>query len=352
MYLKLEVLPGAIKQTTSYMADIFKNQKPFPVMLIDVDSYIVNAKMETVLETRMADGVYNLQIGKYSALAEDILFLVDVNHDYTRVFMGAISAFPAHSAASTMKRKGQIIIQNDCWIGNGATIMGGVTVHNGAVIAAKSVVTKSVPPYAIVGGNPARIIKYRFNDLQISQLQRIAWWDWCHEKIRANQTLLCGKIEDLISAHIDEAHESFQNVPPLRGHNNGNSKFKYLFIPDFDEPYSVYEKVIVEFNHRQRNGDDMLIYIKPDNKQNENKAKIDKLLEANSVSSTNIVTYMEPLEDERSLFTAAKAYITTRSKENVMRMCLADIYNIPSVSGVDIPVFTEEIETPSYEAKS
>ena len=79
--------------------------------------------------------------------------------------------------------KGNITIGSDVWFGDNCVIMSGITIGHGAVIANSAVVTKDVPPYAIVGGNPAKIIKYRFNDQIIKELLAIAWWDWSNEKI-------------------------------------------------------------------------------------------------------------------------------------------------------------------------
>ena len=81
-------------------------------------------------------------------------------------------------------QKYRIIIGNDVWIGEAAIIMSGVTVGDGAIIAAGAVVTKDVPPYAIVGGVPAKIIRYRFGQDQIDALLNIKWWDWPQEKIQ------------------------------------------------------------------------------------------------------------------------------------------------------------------------
>jgi serine acetyltransferase len=82
--------------------------------------------------------------------------------------------------------KGDIVIENDVWIGAKATIMSGIKISNGSIVAAGSVVTKDVPPYAIVAGNPAKIVKYRFSEDQIKKLLCISWWDWDVQKIRDN----------------------------------------------------------------------------------------------------------------------------------------------------------------------
>ena len=82
--------------------------------------------------------------------------------------------------------KGDINIRNDVWIGANATVMSGVTINSGAVIAAGAVVAKDIPPYAVVVGNPGRIIKYRFSEEQIKDLLEMEWWDWGDDKIRNN----------------------------------------------------------------------------------------------------------------------------------------------------------------------
>ena len=79
------------------------------------------------------------------------------------------------------------VIGNDVWIGSKATVFGGVKVGNGAVIAAGAVVTKDVPPYAIAGGVPAHIIRYRFDEDKINRLEEIAWWNWDDDKIKRNK---------------------------------------------------------------------------------------------------------------------------------------------------------------------
>ena len=83
-----------------------------------------------------------------------------------------------------------MIIENDVWIGQGATILSGVTIENGAVIGADSLVTKDVRSYEIVGGNPAKHINYRFESNIIDELLRIKWWDWNIEKILKNADIL------------------------------------------------------------------------------------------------------------------------------------------------------------------
>ncbi len=88
--------------------------------------------------------------------------------------------------------KGDTVIGNDVWIGYGATLMPGVQVGDGAIVASQAVVTKPVPPYAVVGGNPAQIIRYRFDDATIEALLALQWWHWDIEKITRHLPNLCG----------------------------------------------------------------------------------------------------------------------------------------------------------------
>ena len=84
------------------------------------------------------------------------------------------------------RRERKVEIGNDVWIGHNVVIMGNVTIGNGAVIGSSSVVTKDIPPFAIAVGNPAKIIKFRFDQETIEALQSIAWWDWKHKKIKSS----------------------------------------------------------------------------------------------------------------------------------------------------------------------
>ena len=108
------------------------------------------------------------------------------------------TTFVAASAYIDFKR---IIVGNDVWVGESAIIMDGVTIGNGAIVAAGAVVTRDVPPYAVVAGVPARIIRYRFEPQQIAALEALKWWDKDIEWLRANVVMFSDI--DFISGNID-----------------------------------------------------------------------------------------------------------------------------------------------------
>ena len=90
-------------------------------------------------------------------------------------------------------------IGNDVWMGHGSTILGGVTVGDGAVIGAKAVVGRDVPPYGIVAGNPGKVVRKRFTEVQIAALLKLQWWNWPREKIeRASRVLCSTRLDELL----------------------------------------------------------------------------------------------------------------------------------------------------------
>lgn len=95
-------------------------------------------------------------------------------------------------------KKGDIVIGNDVWIGYEAVILSGVIIGDGAIIGTRAVVTKDVPPYSIVGGVPARVIRMRFDEETITKLMELKWWEWPYEKIKENlPAIQSGRIDQL-----------------------------------------------------------------------------------------------------------------------------------------------------------
>ena len=145
-----------------------------------------------------------LVIGKFCMIASDVTFIMNgANH-----LSKSITAYPfaifgngwEHAMeGKSYPTKGDTIIGNDVWIGYNATIMPGVTIGDGAIIATNATVTKNVEPYSIVGGNPAKEIKKRFSSIEIERLLSLKWWDKDLEWITQNAHKLTGEdIEELL----------------------------------------------------------------------------------------------------------------------------------------------------------
>lgn len=140
---------------------------------------------------------YKVVLGKYNSIGRDCNFFLHANHrpDWITTSSQLWGPVTPEIADMHMKMghpscKGDIVIGNDVWIGAKSTIMSGIKISDGVVVGAGSTVTKDVPPYAIVAGNPAKIIKYRFSEDIIEQLLQIKWWEWDENKIKENAMLM------------------------------------------------------------------------------------------------------------------------------------------------------------------
>ncbi len=152
-----------------------------------------------------------LKVGNFCSIAENVTILLGGNHpiDWVSSFpFGAMfEEFSGRSSEYPEKMsKGDVIIGNDVWIGLNSTILSGITIGDGAIVAANTVVTKNVEPYTIVGGNPGRILKKRFSDEAISKLLVIKWWNWDIDKIKESLDLMLSEdINLFIDRHLPSA---------------------------------------------------------------------------------------------------------------------------------------------------
>jgi len=143
-----------------------------------------------------------LIIGKFCMIASGVQFIMNgANHK-----MDGITAYPFNIFGGVWQKvepkltelpyKGDTIIGNDVWIGTNVTVLPGIKIGDGAIIAANSIVTRDVEPYSIVGGNPIKLIKMRFSKEKIQELLTLKWWDWDIDKITENLEYLTKRVEE------------------------------------------------------------------------------------------------------------------------------------------------------------
>ncbi len=155
----------------------------------------------------------SLVIGKFCSIASGCTIYLGGNHrhDWVTTYpFGHVynDIFTTYNGDGHPGTKGDVIIGNDVWIGGNVTIMSGVTIGDGAVIANNSHVVKNVEPYTLVGGNPAKFIKYRFEKEQIEKLMEIKWWDWEDEKINRFAPKLCNSnMDEFIQSALSDNQE-------------------------------------------------------------------------------------------------------------------------------------------------
>ena len=170
--------------------------------------------------SNFANLVPHTLVGRFCNLSWNLKFLIGFNHAYKN----SVSPYAFHEKKILRKISSQIennenlpdfkpcknklslnnhyqiVIGSDVWIGRGATILGGVKIGSGAIIGANATVTRDIPPYAIAAGNPAKVIRYRFDEETIKKFMAIQWWNWDVEKVLSNAYLM-DDVEKFLEKH-------------------------------------------------------------------------------------------------------------------------------------------------------
>ena len=162
-----------------------KRRAPYTNQNPDYAQYSIGDWTYGTPEILSWDDFTRLSIGKFCSIGPAVVIALGGEHrtDWATTFPFNGLFDEARSCSGHPHTKGDIVIGNDVWIGYNTLILSGVTIGNGAVIGARSVVAKDVAPYAIVAGNPVKQLRRRFSEEVIESLQRIAWWDWPIPKI-------------------------------------------------------------------------------------------------------------------------------------------------------------------------
>lgn len=162
---------------------------------VDRNNHFDNIQMGKHSYTGRNSILLHAKIGAFCSISWNVS-IGGANHDYTRLaqhsflYNPADSLSPKNHTISYDRFSEPLIIGNDVWLGTGAVVLRGVTIGDGAVVGANAVVTRDVPPYAIVAGTPAKILKYRFTPDIIERLISLKWWKWPDKKIQAHFKIL------------------------------------------------------------------------------------------------------------------------------------------------------------------
>ena len=205
--------PGAVRITAGDNVRVFKNCTL--IGKIDLrdnveirENSILEGEITIGRHSRIAYGnelVGTIRIGRYCAIARETTFK-DRDHFIHYPSMQCLLYRNIFNMRLKRVSKGPIVLGNDVWVGKRTIVLSGVTIGDGAVVGAGSVVTKDVEPYSIVAGAPAKQRKWRFPENVRDQLQEIAWWDWDHDRIGRNRTFFTTdlqKVEDLNGLIVD-----------------------------------------------------------------------------------------------------------------------------------------------------
>ena len=269
-------------------------------------------------------------IGRFCSLSHELLFLVGRNHNYKAITTS--SQLPIRPKTRS-KNPQQIIIGHDVWIGHGATILGGVKIGNGAVIGANAVVAKDIPPYAIAVGNPARVIKYRFDEETIKKMLAVKWWNWSLEKIADNFPLM-NDVEKFLSAHYSPALEEFPEDNFSCQLNNFIGNSAYQFIADFEAKAPLWSKIIKDFKQANLADAVLVIWLGKDATEENSQA-----LTAAIGDSKNILVFKHDENFSPAALKKATHFITTREMSTLAALDYLWNTDVKIISALDNEIF-------------
>lgn len=327
-----------LKEKTEHFSSMYG----YPMVSVDKGSYVVDAVIESGIDVHREENCHNVQVGRYTSIADKVLLKVDLNHDYLNVAMGVFDEL-LDLNVSRLKRKGEVLIGNDVWIGSDVCIMGGVTIHNGAVVAANSVVTKDVPPYAIVGGNPAKIIKYRCSEETIEKLCNIRWWNWPSETIRARREffkLSLDEFADAFATTVDVEDTSVKEEILSLNPDFFNIEQRYLFISDCLQPFAAMRQVLSAYaKHAEDKNAILVIYVSDKDSISHEIERIYEILDEFSEADCQIMIFEGKAGTEEKLLEYMTGYITSRSQLNVNSVEVAHTLGVSCFSAFRLPIF-------------
>lgn len=282
-------------------------------------------------------------VGNYVSIAADVKIELYMNHDHRSIAnypIDDILIYTSDRHEMILNRKkcnkcNQVIIGNDVWIGDGVRILGGAKIGNGAIVAAGSVVTKDVPAYSIVGGNPAHVIKYRFNKDHIYKLQCIKWWNWTIDEIREAFYLMKSP-NDFIEKYYDKTlTEKVDSIVVQQLLQLKLDGFKLIYLVcDQDAIKPLYLDIIRQFCNNFNQNDKIVLIVDSNNNELDIENQIPE------THDKNIILYSN--EDCFSLDCIQNVdyFVTTREAISSKYVDYGDLYNVKILSGLEYDIFS------------
>jgi virginiamycin A acetyltransferase len=314
------------------------------VLTLGTGSYIGDIDIQVFGENKNPTHVL---AGRFCSFAEKIYFAIGGNHNYKNVstfpfdvgyVVGRIfsPSYVANSIPYDRPNHYQVIIGHDVWIGQSTTIMGGVKIGNGALIGANSVVAKDIPPYAIAVGNPARVIKYRFDEETIKKLLAIKWWNWNLEKIAENIPIM-NDIEKFLETHYSPELEEFPEDDFSRQINNLEGGQVYHLIADFNAQNPLWLRVVQGFCQSELK-DSLLVIWFPKDSTEENSHSLTEAIG----DSKNIVTFKHDKNFSPAALRKATNFIATREMTTLEALDYLWDTDVKIISALDNEIFEGE----------
>lgn len=346
MIYNFTINPGDVMQESAVEISA-EGYLPYTGVYVGCGSYLLNTKVDNAIEFEVSKGklLSNFQVGRFNSIAEGLQVVLGRNHNLCRVDSGALDLVlqkenitVAESVPSRFDQKGTVVIQNDVWIGGDVTIMAGVTVHNGAVIARNSHVVSDVPAYAVVGGNPAKVIGYRFTEEIREKLLKIQWWNWDLKKIYAHASYFTEDLEKFCDRFYPEAEKEYKKICAAEKED------AYFAFVDFYENYCSYPSILEAFLDQYLTDPDkkLVLFIQDGTPEGEIGAEVlNNITELAQeiVQDDQIQCQLELYKGFRceaeEIFYRCGHYILSRTYWAADFSSLADLYGIDVIAGCD-----------------
>ena len=265
-------------------------------------------------------------IGRHTSLSHGVTFVFGETEERTCAANDSFDPPAGHTDPLACVHAGdrnQIIIGSDVQVGAGAMIMGGVHIGSGAVIEAGTVVTEDVPPYALAAGNPARVLRYRFDEETMTALRQIKWWNWPEGKIREHIHLLRGDIAAFIRRFSAEANEVLpaadEAAVQLKELKEQGWRI-YYFVPDFSSTEALWRKVFRDYLRACSAEDKAALFLElGQDAPNAALGELSELLSALGESAPLVLT--RESGDDFSVQALQQADVLITTKEDVSSRC-------------------------------
>jgi len=285
----------------------------------------------------------HLLIGRYCSIAFGIRFLIGLNHrHYTATTypfedfeLGATQPDGNANHAYDVNHY-QVILGNDVWIGADVTILGGVRVGNGAVIGTRAVVTRDVPPYAIVAGNPAHVVKYRFPQEVRDRMQRIKWWNWDDGVPQARWREMADPEAfslryDVPLAAVEDETSSYLKAQRAAGRRVS------MFVFDPQEPRTLWREVVGAYLAAGAAGSKDVLWLEMTEADAQGAAmdELRQLLDADGHEGATVCLHASQAIPALDVLPFVDRYVTGCSETSSLCVDFAESFGVPVVSGCD-----------------
>ena len=193
-----------------------------------------------------------------------------------------------------------------------------------------------MPPFAIVGGNPAKIIRYRFDASVIYGMQKIAWWDWKAAEREERKRDFALPPSEFVKKHLPEAEQRLSGVSAIP---KTSERRIVLIIPDLTEKFPLYPKAFRQFFELNSTEHELLVYLPQSVSDARSIRLVEQELEKYESSDSYVTLQSGADIDEHVLFDYADFFVTTRDRQTVRRTCLCDLHHTGILYGTDEPIF-------------